>query len=467
MTGDMDYFKRTKIARIMSQPDAAADNIIVMGWIRTRRDSADLTFLEINDGSCLSNLQIIIENPGSFADIERARLGASVRLEGRLAPVPDRKHKIELHPNSLKVIGDCPPDYPLQKKRHSFEYLREIAHLRPRTNTFGAINRFRSKIAYAIHKFFQERGFYYIHSPIITGSDAEGAGDLFRVTALNLKDLPFVDGSVDFSQDFFGRETFLTVSGQLEAELLATAIGDVYTFAPTFRAENSNTSRHLSEFWMIEPEMAFCDLFENMRLAGEFLKYLFQFALEQCSEEMDFFNQWINKDRITTLQSVVETDFSHCTYTEAISILEKAGRKFEYPVKWGVDLQSEHERFLCEEHFKAPVMVYDYPRTIKAFYMRLNEDEKTVAAVDVLVPQIGEIIGGSQREERLEQLKDQIKFHHIPEASVDWYLDIRRYGTVPHAGFGLGFARTLMYMSGMANIRDVIPFPRTPRSAKF
>jgi asparaginyl-tRNA synthetase len=463
----MDYFKRTKISQIMKQINQAADNVIVLGWIRTRRDSADLSFLEVNDGSCLANLQIVIEKPDRFPDLERARLGASLRLEGPLLPVPERKHKIEMHPNIIQVIGDCPSDYALQKKRHSFEYLREIAHLRPRTNTFGVINRFRSKIAYAIHKFYQERGFYYIHSPIITASDAEGAGDLFRVTTLDLKNLPFLDGNIDFDKDFFGKETFLTVSGQLEAELLAMAIGDVYTFAPTFRAENSNTSRHLSEFWMIEPEMAFCDLFENMQLAGEFLKYLFKFALDECPEEMDFFNQWINKERIKTLESVVNTDFISCTYTDAVAILEKARKKFEYPVKWGVDLQSEHERYLCEEHFKAPVMVHDYPRDIKAFYMRVNDDEKTVAAVDVLVPQIGEIIGGSQREERLDQLQDQIKFHRIPETNVDWYLDIRRYGTVPHAGFGLGFARTLMYMSGMANIRDVIPFPRTPRSAKF
>lgn len=463
----MDYFRRTKIAQILKQPDQSSPSAIVMGWVRTRRDSPNLTFLEINDGSCLANLQIVIENPEKFADIERAKLGASVRLEGRLVPVPERKHKIEMHAASVTIVGDCPPEYPLQKKRHSFEYLREIAHLRPRTNTFGVINRFRSKIAYAIHKFFQERGFYYIHSPVITASDCEGAGDLFKVTSLDLKNLPFLDGDIDFNQDFFGAETFLTVSGQLEAELLATALGDVYTFAPTFRAENSNTSRHLSEFWMIEPEMAFCDLFENMQLAGEFLKYLFDYALTECREEMQFFNQWVNKDRIKTLESVINTDFIECTYGDAIKILEKAGRKFEYPVQWGVDLQSEHERFLCEEHFKAPVMVYDYPRQIKAFYMRVNDDGQTVGAVDVLVPQIGEIIGGSQREERLDRLQEQVKLFKIKESTIDWYYDIRRYGTVPHSGFGLGFARTLMYMSGMANIRDVIPFPRAPRSAKF
>ena len=463
----MDYFKKTKIARILKESEKAVDNAVVLGWIRTRRDSADLTFLEINDGSCLANLQIVIENPDKYDDLDRAKLGASIRLEGSLTPVPERKHKIEMHPKSLNIIGDSPLDYPLQKKRHSFEFLREIAHLRPRTNTFGVVSRFRSKIAYAVHKFFQERGFYYIHSPSITATDAEGAGETFRVTALDLKNLPFIGDEIDFNQDFFGAETFLTVSGQLEAELMATAIGDVYTFAPTFRAENSNTSRHLSEFWMIEPEMPFCDLFENMQLAGEFLKYMFRYALEECPEEMEFFNKWINKDRITTLENVINTDFIQCAYTEAIEILIKAKKKFEFPVKWGVDLQSEHERYLCEEHFKAPVMVYDYPRDIKAFYMRLNDDHKTVAAVDVLVPQIGEIIGGSQREERLEQLKDQVKFFDINESTVDWYYDIRRYGTVPHAGFGLGFARTLMYISGMANIRDVIPFPRAPHWAKF
>jgi asparaginyl-tRNA synthetase len=463
----MDYFRKTKIAQILKQPDRVSDNVIVLGWIRTRRDSANLTFLEVNDGSCLDNLQIVIENPDRFSDIQRARLGSSVRLEGPLVSVPKRKHKIEMHPETLTIIGDCPIEYPLQKKRHSFEFLREIAHLRPRTNTFGVVNRFRSKTAYAVHKFFQERGFYYIHSPIITTTDAEGDGETFRITALDLKKLPFVKDNVDFNQDFFGAETFLTVTGQLEAELLATAIGDVYTFGPTFRAENSNTSRHLSEFWMIEPEMAFCDLFECMELAGEFLKYLFNYALEECREEMEFFNKWIDKDRSKILEGVINSEFIYCTYTEAIEILTGAKKDFEFPVKWGVDLQSEHERYLCEEHFKGPVMVYDYPRRLKPFYMRLNDDGKTVSAVDVLVPQVGEIIGGSQREERLEQLKDQVKFHNIDESSVDWYCDIRRYGTVPHSGFGLGFTRTLMYMSGMGNIRDVIPFPRAPKSAKF
>ncbi len=438
-----------------------------MGWVRTRRDSQNLTFLEINDGSSLANLQIVIEKLERFKELENIKLGAAARIVGKLVPVPERKHKIELHPDELLLVGDCPADYPLQKKRHSFEYLREIAHLRPRTNTFGAVNRFRSRIAYAIHKFFQERGFYYIHSPMITATDAEGAGEQFWVTTFDLDKIPMKDGEVDYDQDFFGQQAFLTVSGQLEAEIMATSLGDVYTFGPTFRAEKSNTSRHLSEFWMIEPEMAFCDLAEDMRLAGEFLMYLFQYALDNCQEEMEFFNAWVEKNRIATLESLLKSKFEIITYTEAVAILKKAKKTFEFPVDWGVSLQAEHERYLCEEHFKAPVMVHDYPRDIKAFYMRLNDDEKTVAAVDVLVPQIGEIIGGSQREERLDILKKQVEFFGVKEESIWWYEELRRYGTCPHAGFGLGFDRVLMYMSGMANIRDVVPFPRYPRSAKF
>jgi len=462
----LEYFKRAKIAKILSQPNQTGD-VIVFGWVRTRRDSPNLTFIEVSDGSCLTNLQLVIENPDRFPDMERVSLGASVRAAGKLVPVPERPHKIELHPTELSLIGECPPDYPMQKKRHSFEYLRDIAHLRPRTNAFGAMNRFRSKMAYAIHKFFQERGFYYIHTPIITAADAEGAGEQFWVTAFDLKKVPLKDGEVDFDQDFFGAQTFLSVSGQLEGEIMATALGDIYTFGPTFRAENSNTSRHAAEFWMIEPEMAFCDLDDNMQLAGEFLIYLFRYALENCPEEMEFFNERIEKNRIETLETLVKSKFEIITYTEAIEILKRAKKKFEYPVEWGCDLQAEHERYLCEEHVKGPVMVRDYPRKIKAFYMRLNDDGKTVAAVDVLVPQIGEIIGGSQREERLDMLKEQVKFFNIPEQNLWWYYELRRFGTVPHSGFGLGFSRALMYMSGMANIRDVLPFPRTPRNAKF
>jgi asparaginyl-tRNA synthetase len=464
----VDYFKRTKIVKIISESDVARQDVIVMGWIRTRRDSANLVFLEINDGSTLNNLQIVIDDKNRFPGLEHISLGASVRLVGNLVPVPERPHKIEMHPIELQLVGACPPEYPLQKKRHSFEYLREIAHLRPRTNAFGVMNRFRSKMAFAIHKFFQERGFYYIHSPVITATDAEGAGEQFWVTTFDLNKVPRNEkGEVDFDKDFFGDQTFLTVSGQLEAEILATSLGDVYTFAPTFRAENSNTSRHLSEFWMIEPEMAFCDLNEDMQLAGEFLMYLFNYALNECSEEMKFFNERIESHRIETLEALLKSKFEYMTYTDAIEILKKSKKKFEFPVEWGLDLQAEHERYLCEEHIKGPIMVHDYPRQIKAFYMRLNDDNKTVAAVDVLVPQIGEIIGGSQREERFETLKEQVEFHHVKEEGISWYYDLRRYGTVPHAGFGLGFTRALMYMSGMANIRDAIPFPRTPRNAKF
>jgi asparaginyl-tRNA synthetase len=466
----LEFFKRIKINKILAESETSKDGVIVLGWVRTRRDSQNLIFLEINDGSTLANLQIVLENPDRFPDLANISLGASVKAVGALVPVPERPHKIELHPSEISLIGACPPDYPMQKKRHSFEYLREIAHLRPRTNAFGVINRFRSKMAFAIHKFFHERGFYYIHSPVITATDAEGAGEQFWVTAFDLKNVPKKDdGSVDFDKDFFGSQTFLTVSGQLEAEIMATALGDVYTFAPTFRAENSNTSRHLSEFWMIEPEMAFCDLNEDMQLAGEFLMYLFNYALDECTEEMTFFNDRIDDEhkRIETLETLVKSKYEILTYTEAIDILKKAKKKFEFPVEWGLDLQAEHERYLCEEYVKAPVMVRDYPRQIKAFYMRLNDDDKTVAALDVLVPQIGEIIGGSQREERLDKLEEQIKFFNIKEESIWWYKELRRFGTVPHAGFGLGFTRALMYMSGMANIRDAIPFPRTPRNAKF
>lgn len=463
----MDYFRKTKIASILARPESELNDVIVMGWVRTRRDSPNLTFLEVNDGSCLGSLQIVIDGPSKFPDLKDIRLGAAVRIVGKLVPVPERKHKTEMHPKDLQMVGASPPDYPLQKKRHSFEYMRDIAHLRPRTNTFGVMNRFRSKISLAIHRYFQERGFYYVHSPVITATDAEGAGEQFWVTVFDLGNVPKTDGEIDFEKDFFGDKTFLTVSGQLEAEIMACALGDVYTFGPTFRAENSNTSRHASEFWMIEPEMAFCDLDENMQLAGEFLMYLFNYALQECAEEMGFFNAWIDKGRIEILEKIVESKFEIMTYTEAIDVLKKAEKKFEFPVDWGVTLQAEHERYLCEEHCKAPVMVKDYPRDIKAFYMRLNDDEKTVAAVDVLVPQIGEIIGGSQREERLDVLKEQVKHYGVPEESLWWYYDLRRYGTVPHSGFGLGFARVLMYMSGMANIRDVIPFPRTPRNARF
>jgi asparaginyl-tRNA synthetase len=400
--------------------------------------------------------------------IEKLLTGASVRVKGKLVASQGQGQKYELAVDSLDLIGEADPTYPLQKKRHTFEYLREIAHLRPRTNTFGAVGRIKSKLAYAIHKYYQERGFFYVHTPLISSSDCEGAGDLFRVTTLDLDQLPRKDGKIDWDQDFFAAETFLAVSGQLEGELMATALGDIYTFGPTFRAENSNTSRHASEFWMIEPEMAWAELGDNMDLAEDFLKYLFRFALEECADDMAFFNQWVDKDVIRTLESVVNSQFERITYTEAIDILNKSGEKFEYPTVWGSDMQSEHERYLTEKKIGRPVIVTDYPEQIKSFYMRVNEDGKTVAAMDVLVPKVGEIIGGSQREERYDVLMDRIKAKGMTGMeNYSWYTDIRRWGSVPHAGFGLGFERAVMYITGMANIRDVLTFPRVPRWAKF
>ncbi|MDI3547117.1 MAG: asparaginyl-tRNA synthetase [Halanaerobiales bacterium] len=463
----MDYFKRTKIKDILAKNIGDYSDVIVLGWVRTKRVSKNIAFLEINDGSTLFNLQIVILEPGKFP-LDEINTGASLRIVGYLEEVEGREQSIEMKAKEIEIVGESPADYLLQKKRHSFEFLREIAHLRPRTNTFGVVNRFRNKMAYAVHKFFQERGFQYIHTPIITTSDAEGAGEVFSVTTLDPENPPLTgEGKVDFSQDFFGEKAGLTVSGQLEAELLACALGDVYTFGPTFRAENSNTSRHAAEFWMIEPEMAFCDLKEMMVIIEDFIKYLFRYALEEAEEEMAFFNKWIDKGRIKTIKEIAEADFGHVTYTEAIEILKKADADFEYPVEWGIDLQSEHERYLTEKHFKKPIMVTDYPKDIKAFYMRLNDDNKTVAAVDCLVPQVGEIIGGSQREERYDVLARRMEENGMNIDNYRWFLDIRKYGTVPHSGFGLGFERLLMYISGMSNIRDIIPFPRTPGNAKF
>jgi asparaginyl-tRNA synthetase len=464
----MDYFTRTKIRSIiLDEKIKVGEKPIILGWVRSVRESKNVAFVAINDGSCMGTIQGVIDNPSNHPDFEKLSTGASVRMVGELVESQGKGQKYEIQVESIQVLGEADESYPLQKKRHSFEYLREIAHLRPRTNTFGAVNRIRSKLAYAIHKFYQDRGFYYIHTPIITASDAEGAGDMFRVTTLDLDNPPRVDGAIDFGEDFFSTATYLTVSGQLDGELLATALGDIYTFGPTFRSENSNTSRHASEFWMIEPEMAFCELDENMQLAEEFLKYLFNFALTECADDMEFFGKWIDKTVRETLEGVVNSDFERVTYTEAVKILEKSGEKFEFPVSWGADLQSEHERYLTEKHFKKPAIVYDYPREIKAFYMTCNDDGKTVKAMDVLVPKIGEIIGGSEREYRHDVLKERIVECGLDLEDYDWYLDIRKYGTVPHAGFGLGFARTLMYVTGMANIRDVIPFPRVPRWAKF
>ena len=463
----MNYFEKKKVKDILEDKIDNYKDVIVMGWVRTKRVSKNIAFIEINDGSSLKNLQLVILNPDQHP-LGEINTGASIKVKGYIDKVEGREQDVEMKAEEIEIIGEAPEDFILQKKRHSFEFLREIAHLRARTNTFGVVNRFRSKMSYAIHNYFYNKDFKYIHTPIITSGDAEGAGEIFKVTTLDFDNPPKTDsGQIDFSQDFFARETGLTVSGQLEAELLATALGDVYTFGPTFRAENSNTSRHASEFWMIEPEMAFCNLDEMMTLMEDFIKSLFKFALEEAEEEMDFFNQWIDEGRRDMIENIIKADFGRITYTEAIEILENSGQEFEYPVSWGVDLQSEHERYLTEEHFKKPIMVKDYPKEIKAFYMRQNDDGKTVAAVDCLVPGVGEIIGGSQREERYEKLKTRMEELNMDLEKYEWFLDIRKYGSVPHSGFGLGFERLLMYLSGMQNIRDVISFPRTPGNAEF
>ncbi|RAK11146.1 asparaginyl-tRNA synthetase [Halanaerobium saccharolyticum] len=463
----MNYFEKKKIKDILEDNIDSYKDIIVMGWVRTKRVSKNIAFIEINDGSALENLQLVILNPDQHP-LDEINTGASIKVKGYIDKVEGREQDVEMKAEEIDIIGEAPEDFILQKKRHSFEFLREIAHLRARTNTFGVVNRFRSKMSYAVHDYFYNKDFKYIHTPIITSGDAEGAGEVFKVTTLDLDNLPRTEkGEINFNEDFFARETGLTVSGQLEAELLATALGDVYTFGPTFRAENSNTSRHASEFWMIEPEMAFCNLDEMMTLMEDFIKNLFKFALETAEEEMDFFNQWIDEGRREMIENIIEADFGRITYTEAIEILENSGQDFEYPVSWGVDLQSEHERYLTEEHFQKPIMVKDYPKEIKAFYMRQNDDGKTVAAVDCLVPGVGEIIGGSQREERYDKLKQRMEELNMDLEKYEWFLDIRKYGSVPHSGFGLGFERLLMYLSGMQNIRDVISFPRTPGNAEF
>ncbi len=463
----MDYFDRYKIKDIIKGNVESMENVTVMGWVRTKRVSKNIAFIEINDGSTVKNLQIVILKPDNFP-LTNINTGASLKIEGYLEEVKGREQSIEMKAESIEIIGESNEDYLLQKKAHTYEFLRDIAHLRPRTDTFGVVNRFRSKASYAIHKFFQERDFQYIHTPIVTTGDAEGAGEMFRVSTLDNHNLPKKEnGEIDYSQDFFGEEAGLTVSGQLEAELLACALGDVYTFGPTFRAENSNTSRHASEFWMIEPEMAFCNLNEMNKLIEEFIKYIFNYVLENAAEEMEFFNDKIEEGRIETLKKIIDSQFGQITYTEAVEILEKADVEFEYPVEWGIDLQTEHERYLTEKYFDKPIVVTDYPKDIKAFYMRLNDDKKTVAAVDCLVPQVGEIIGGSQREERYDVLKTRMEQQGMNIDKYNWFLDIRKYGTVPHSGFGLGFERILMYMSGIKNIRDIIPFPRTPGNAKF
>ncbi|MBQ6004561.1 MAG: asparagine--tRNA ligase [Clostridia bacterium] len=442
----------------------------VYGWVRTIRDSKALGFIELNDGTFFKNMQIVFEEShlDNFKDVCRIGAGSGIYVRGIVILTPDAKQPFEINAREITVEGDCPPDYPLQKKRHTNEYLRTIAHLRPRTNTYSAVFRVRSAVAYAIHKFFQEKGFVYVHTPIITGSDAEGAGQMFQVTTLDLNDLPKTeDGKIDYSKDFFGKSTNLTVSGQLEGEIFAMAFKNIYTFGPTFRAENSNTPRHASEFWMIEPEMAFAELEDNMDVAEEMVKYIINYLLENYPEEMDFFNRFIDKGLLERLDNIVSNEFARITYTEAIEILEKADVKFDYPVKWGIDLQSEHERYITEQVFKKPVFVTAYPREIKAFYMRLNEDGKTVAAMDLLVPGVGEIIGGSQREERYDVLDRRIKEMGMDPKDYWWYLELRKYGGVKHSGYGLGFERIIMYVTGMSNIRDVLPFPRVPKTAEF
>jgi len=444
--------------------------IALRGWVRSRRDSKGVTFIELNDGSRFKSMQLVVE-AGAISDetLKQVTTGSSIEAIGQLVESPAKGQAVELKVTAIQVYGSADPaTYPLQKKGHTLEFLREISHLRVRSNTFGAAFRVRNALTHAIHLFFQERDFLYVQTPVITTSDCEGAGQMFNVTTLNMQQPPrTADGKVDWQQDFFAKPAYLTVSGQLEGEIFASAFSKVYTFGPTFRAENSNTPRHLAEFWMIEPEMAFYQLNDNMRLAEEFLKYIIRYVLEQCREDLEFFNQFIEKSVLATLEHVAESDFGHMSYSDAVAELKKSGKTWEFPVQWGNDLQTEHERYLSEEVFKKPVIVTDYPKDIKAFYMRLNEDDKTVRAMDVLVPRVGEIIGGSQREERYEVLLRRLRETGLDEKPYWWYLDLRRYGTVPHSGFGLGLERMMMYLTGLKNIRDVIPFPRTPGNAEF
>lgn len=452
-------------------PSKYADKeVIVRGWVRQNRNSNKFGFLAINDGSFFKPVQVVYEanEIDNFEEISKANLSAGVMVKGILTLTPNAKQPFEIHAVEIRIEAGSDSDYPLQNKRHSMEFLREIAHLRPRANTFQAVFKVRSLVAYAIHKFFQDRGFVYVHTPIITGSDAEGAGEMFQVTTLDLGDTPKTDeGKVDFSKDFFGKACNLTVSGQLEGEIFAMAFRDIYTFGPTFRAENSNTARHASEFWMIEPEIAFADLEDDMNLAEDMVKYIISYVLEKAPEEMNFFNSFVDKGLLERLNHVVNSDFERVTYTKAVEILQGCGEKFQYPVEWGIDLQTEHERYLTEKVFKKPIFVTDYPKDIKAFYMRLNDDGKTVAACDMLVPGVGEIVGGSQREERIDVLRSRMAELDLNEEDYWWYMELRKYGGVQHAGYGLGFERIIMYITGMSNIRDVLPFPRTPKTAEF
>ena len=449
----------------VQQPEEA---VCVKGWVRSIRRGKGVAFITLNDGSCFASLQIVLSPElDNYELASKVGTGACLAVTGQLVASPAAGQAWEVQAQAIKIIGMADESYPLQKKRHSLEYLRSIAHLRPRSNTFGAVFRMRSALAFAVHQFFQQRGFIYVQTPIITANDCEGAGEMFRVSTLDPSQPPQQNGKVDWSQDFFGERTGLTVSGQLQGELFATAFSDIYTFGPTFRAENSNTSRHAAEFWMIEPEIAFADLHDNCQLGEDFLRYMVIYALENCQEDLDFFNQRVEKGLLDKLESLAKAQFRTITYTEAVEQLQKFGQSFEFPVEWGHDLQSEHERFLTEKIFSGPVFVTDYPKQIKAFYMRMNDDDKTVAAMDLLVPRVGEIIGGSQREERYDVLQARMEAQGIAAGDMDWYLDIRRWGTCPHAGFGLGFERLLMYLTGMENIRDVIPFPRTPGHAQF
>ena len=450
--------------------DYADKEVTVRGWIRTNRNSNKFGFIELNDGTFFKSVQIVYEKESlnNFDQIKKAPISAALMVKGTVVLTPEAKQPFEIKASEIIMEADADKDYPLQKKRHSMEFMREIAHLRPRSNTFSAVFRVRSLVAYAIHKFFNENGFVYVHTPIITGSDCEGAGEMFRVTTLDMEDVPKTEeGKVDYSDDFFGKTTGLTVSGQLEAETFAMAFRKVYTFGPTFRAENSHTGRHASEFWMVEPEIAFADLEDDMELAEAMVKYIINYVRENAPEEMEFFNRFIDKGLLERLDGIVNSDFGRITYTEAVELLQKSGQKFDYPVEWGIDLQTEHERYLTEQIFKKPLFVTDYPKDIKAFYMRLNEDGKTVAACDLLVPGVGEIIGGSQREERMDVLTARMKELDMDPADYSWYMDLRKYGGVKHAGYGLGFERMIMYLTGMSNIRDVLPFPRTPGEAEF
>ena len=459
--------KRTKIVHLL-QSEIPATHVLIKGWVRTRRDSNGFSFIEVNDGSCLKNIQILAQSSlSNYPDILKLSTGSAVIISGNLVESMGAGQKWEILADRLEVVGLAPESYPLQKKRHTDEFLRTIAHLRPRTNKYGAAFRIRSELSYAIHKFFRDKGFKYLHSPIITGSDCEGAGELFRVTTLPLENLPEKDGRVDYAQDFFGSQANLTVSGQLSAEMFALALGDVYTFGPTFRAENSHTSRHVAEFWMVEPEMAFCNLEETMDLAEEMIKYLTDFILKKSMEDLELFARFVDKNLIKTLDTVASSEFNRLSYASAVEILKKSRKKFEYDIDFGKDLQTEHERYLTEQHFKKPLIVYNYPKNIKPFYMRVNDDGKTVSAMDVLLPKIGEIIGGSQREERLDMLEKRMDETRMPKDDYWWYLDSRRFGSVEHSGFGLGFERLLMFITGISNIRDVIPFPRTPNHIEF